>query len=76
MLARRGIVCALLCVASLPASAADGPIYTGLQPDRFMKNWLILKPIPVTRSESAQLNAFEKDAIAVQAMPVPAPKPL
>jgi hypothetical protein len=41
-----------------------------------MKNWLILKPIPVARSESAQLNAFEKDAIAVQAMPVPAPKPL
>src|SRR5439155_18926909 len=47
--------------------AAESPVYHGLQPDGFLKQWLILKPIPVSPDkkgapdEEAQKKAFAQD---------------
>ncbi len=63
----------LLLMTSL--SAADAT-YTGLQPDQFMKTWLVLKPIPVPAGksstppdEAAQRKAFAGDQLDINSRP-------
>jgi CubicO group peptidase (beta-lactamase class C family) len=57
----------LLNAASL--SASDSATYAGLKPDEFMRNWLVLRPIPVSAeksavpSEEAQKKAFAADVL-------------
>jgi CubicO group peptidase (beta-lactamase class C family)/uncharacterized pyridoxamine 5'-phosphate oxidase family protein len=52
----------LLLLIAAPAAAVGAATYDGLQAGRFMKDWLILKPIPVTESE--QKKAFGEDRLA------------
>src|ERR1035441_7120160 len=60
----------LLSAASL--SASDPATYAGLKPDEFMRNWLVLKPIPVSAEKSgepgedAQKKAFAEDSLKGQ----------
>ena len=60
----------LLSVASL--SASDPAIYSGLKPDDFMRNWLVLKSIPVSveksgePTEEVQRQAFAEDLLKGQ----------
>jgi CubicO group peptidase (beta-lactamase class C family) len=63
----------LLLAALLPLTSlrsAESPVYHGVKPDEFLKNWLILKPIPVSPDkngspdESAQKRAFAQDWLA------------
>jgi CubicO group peptidase (beta-lactamase class C family) len=57
----------LLSAASL--SAGDPAAYAGLKPDEFMRNWLVLKPIPISAekagepAEEAQKKAFGEDSL-------------
>jgi len=57
----------LLSAASL--SASDPAFYAGLKPGEFMRDWLVLKPIPVSAepsggpSEEAQKKAFAEDSL-------------
>ena len=57
----------LLSAASL--SASDPTTYAGLKPDEFMRNWLVLKPIPVSAeksgkpTEEVQKKAFAEDSL-------------
>src|SRR2546427_7165101 len=57
----------LLSAASL--SASDPATYTGLKPDEFMRNWLVLKSIPVSPEKSGELaeevqkKAFAEDSL-------------
>ncbi len=54
------------------ANAADTATYAGLPPDQFLKNWLILAPVPVAGEgqgapdEAAQKQAFAEDWFAGQ----------
>src|SRR5262249_49568270 len=47
--------------------SAESPVYRGLKPDDFLKQWLILKPIPITGDKKAtpdgeaQKKAFAQD---------------
>jgi CubicO group peptidase (beta-lactamase class C family) len=63
----------LFMLSSIPIIAADSALYNGLQPDQFMRTWLILKPIPVAATgqpdESAQRKAFAVDQLAPQVQP-------
>src|ERR1035441_9876782 len=60
----------LLSAASM--SASDPATYAGLKPDEFMRNWLVLKPIPVSAgksgepSEEVQKKAFAEDSLKGQ----------
>src|SRR5580704_9953519 len=64
--AAAGLGAALLSTA-LSTLSADTVTYAGLKPDAFMKNWLILRPIPVagqskgTPSEETQKKGFAED---------------
>ena len=58
----------LLLLIAAPAGSAT---YTGLPPGQFMKNWLILKPIPVAESE--QKKAFAEDQLGGEAKVLPSP---
>lgn len=74
LFAVRHPVCLLVLSASLLACfstlAAEPATYVGLKPDAFLKNWLVLKPIPVAISnqaqpdEAAQKAAFAQDWLA------------
>ena len=64
------ILALLMSVASLSAS---GPAnYAGLKPDEFMRNWLVLKSIPVSTeksgepAEEVQKKAFAEDSLKGQ----------
>lgn len=63
----------LFVLSSIPAIAADTALYNGLQPNQFMKTWLVLKPIPVAAApqpeESAQRKAFSTDQLTAQIQP-------
>ncbi|HWW02370.1 MAG TPA: serine hydrolase [Candidatus Acidoferrum sp.] len=60
----------LLSGASL--SASDPATYAGLKPDEFMRNWLVLKPFPVSADKSGepsqeiQKTAFAEDLLKSQ----------
>jgi CubicO group peptidase (beta-lactamase class C family) len=60
----------LLSAASL--SASDPATYAGLKPDEFMRNWLVLKSIPVSAeksgepTEEVQKKAFAEDSLKGQ----------
>ena len=60
----------LLSTASL--SASDPATYIGLKPDEFMRNWLVLKSIPVSAeksgepAEEVQRKAFAEDLLKGQ----------
>src|SRR5262249_506216 len=60
----------IISIAVLPChslQSAESPVYRGLKPDDFLKQWLILKPIPIiadrkaTPNEEAQKKAFAQD---------------
>ncbi|SPE60814.1 Beta-lactamase (modular protein) [Verrucomicrobia bacterium] len=59
-----------LLLSVVRGAAGDAASYSGLKPDDFMKNWLILKPIPVANqekgepSETEQQKAFAQDCLA------------
>jgi len=64
------ILALLMSAASLSAS---GPAnYAGLKPDEFMRNWLVLKSIPVSTeksgeaAEEVQKKAFAEDSLKGQ----------
>ena len=38
----------VLLLGAVSLSASDPATYAGLKPDEFMRNWLVLKPIPVS----------------------------
>ena len=59
MLAAR--VLALLLVTFFAAPAGHTANYKGLQAGRFMRTWLVLKPIPVP--EAGQKKAFAEDQL-------------
>jgi CubicO group peptidase (beta-lactamase class C family) len=58
----------LLSAASL--SAGEPAVYTGLKPNEFMRNWLVLTPLPVSAersgepAEEVQKRAFAEDSLA------------
>jgi CubicO group peptidase (beta-lactamase class C family) len=58
----------LLTLHSL--QSAESPVYHGLKPGGFMKQWLVLKPIPLstdpkaTPDQEAQKQAFAQDSLA------------
>src|SRR5664279_1871050 len=53
-------------------SASDAATYAGLKPDEFMRDWLVLKPIPVSAeksgepTEEVQKKAFAEDSLKGQ----------
>jgi CubicO group peptidase (beta-lactamase class C family) len=57
----------LLVAVTTVATAAQAAVYTGVKPDEFMKNWLVLGPIPVSGEpspdEAAQKKAFADDLL-------------
>ncbi|SPE61059.1 hypothetical protein SBV1_60018 [Verrucomicrobia bacterium] len=61
-----------LLLLTLPMLGAERATYEGLQPDEFLKTWLVLKSIPVPRPRSgepdelAQKQAFVEDWLATQ----------
>src|SRR3989442_15380767 len=60
-----------MALSSLLARGGASPTYAALKPDEFIKNWLILKPIPVQAQESApseemQTKAFAQDWLLSQ----------
>src|ERR1039457_5139471 len=72
-------LCAKVCCATLALllsaaslSASDPAIYAGLKPDDFMRNWLVLKSIPVSveksgePTEEVQRQAFPEDLVKGQ----------
>ena len=72
-------LCAKVCCATLALllsaaslSASDPAIYAGLKPDEFMRNWLVLKSIPVSveksgePAEEVQKKAFAEDSLKSQ----------
>jgi len=61
---------ALLCAASLPAADA---IYPSLQPDAFLRSWLVLKAIPVPHGDADQRKVFAGDEVNPQAQSRPQP---
>ena len=64
----RGAIASLFVLTSVQVFAAGEATYNGVQPDQFMKRWLILKPIPVaakgTPGTAAQKKAFAEDQLA------------
>ena len=68
------VCCATLAVLLSAASlrASDPPTYAGLKPDAFMRNWLVLKSIPVSAqksgepTEEVQKKAFAEDSLKGQ----------
>jgi CubicO group peptidase (beta-lactamase class C family) len=74
------VMVSALVLVTLRAAAADTASYSGLEPDQFMKSWLILKPIPVTGetktapSEAEQKKAFGEDWLAAESANA-APRP-
>src|ERR1039458_6754569 len=55
----------LLSAASM--SASDPATYAGLKPDEFMRNWLVLKPIPVSAGKLNMRNWLVLKPIPVAA---------
>jgi CubicO group peptidase (beta-lactamase class C family) len=72
-LAAGWLIAGMLLRSAFWAVAADPAFYSGLEPDQFMKSWLILKPIPITGdtktapSEAEQKKAFSEDWLAGEA---------
>jgi CubicO group peptidase (beta-lactamase class C family)/uncharacterized pyridoxamine 5'-phosphate oxidase family protein len=64
---RIALVAALLVAVTMSATGAKTAVYTGLKPDEFMKNWLVLGPIPVSSEkspdEATQKKAFAEDLL-------------
>jgi len=58
---------ATLLAVTMSATAAQTAVYSGLKPDEFMKNWLVLGPIPVSSVKSpdelTQKKAFADDLL-------------
>lgn len=65
VLAAAVLACTVLAFTGLQAQEAR---YAGLDPDRFMRRWLVLGPIPIGEAESpdaeAQRAAFDSDRLA------------
>ncbi|MBM3836919.1 MAG: DUF3471 domain-containing protein [Verrucomicrobia bacterium] len=74
---RQSTIAAVICTALLAAlalfvqiaRAADSATYSDLEPNKFLKTWLILGPVPVSQADSdpddaAQRKAFESDLLA------------
>jgi CubicO group peptidase (beta-lactamase class C family) len=72
MAARNGwrssfVLAAVLLLPILRGTSAEPAAYAGLKPDEFLRNWLVLKSIHITRTnqveldENAQKTAFAKD---------------
>jgi hypothetical protein len=56
------VLVTLAFASTPPALAVDAPCYSGLKPGQFMRQWLVLKPIPFGgRDEAAQRRAFAED---------------
>ena len=59
----------VLLLSAAELSASEAATYTGLKPDEFMRNWLVLKSIPVAPgtssepSEEVQKKAFALDSL-------------
>ncbi len=66
-----GVFLGLLLVAAPSIAAAQSARYSGLKPDEFMKNWLVLGPIPVSEGaspdEATQKKAFGDDLLSAGA---------
>jgi CubicO group peptidase (beta-lactamase class C family) len=62
----------VLLLGAVSLSASDPATYAGLKPDEFMRNWLVLKPIPASAeksgepSEEVQKRAFAEDSLKGQ----------
>ena len=62
----------VLLLSAVALSASDPATYNGLKPDEFMKNWLVLKSIPVSAdksgepAEEVQKKAFAEDLLKSQ----------
>jgi CubicO group peptidase (beta-lactamase class C family) len=62
----------VLLLSAVSLSASDPATYAGLKPDKFMRDWLVLKPIPVSTekagepAEEAQKKAFAEDPLKSQ----------
>src|SRR6266403_4801556 len=56
------VLVAIPFASSSPVLADDAPAYSGLKPGQFMRQWLVLKPIPFRgRDEAAERRAFAED---------------
>jgi len=67
---KRVALLALAAFVTMPVArtlGSDAPTYNKLEPDQFLKRWLVLKPIPVPGQkppdEGAQKRAFAEDAL-------------
>jgi hypothetical protein len=59
------VLVAVPFASTSPVLAADAPAYSGLKPGQFMRQWLVLKPIPFRgRDEAAERRAFAEDYLA------------
>jgi CubicO group peptidase (beta-lactamase class C family) len=73
------LIAGILLMSGFWAAAADPAFYSGLEPDQFMKSWLILKPIPIAGetntapSEAEQKQAFSENWLAAETAKAPRP---